>query len=98
MDRVAYAVAYLAFAGVVVSWLVGAWFYAETLLAISAAPDRKKLMSRAMFNWLFVARYLKGTASVHAAKVNKAIVAFFVCLTIAVAAFSVAINLERVSR
>ena len=44
------------------------------------------------------ARRLQGAAAAHAAKVNKALVAFFACLMVAVAAISVATNLARVSR
>ena len=98
MATFAYILAFLAVAGAVVSWFAGAWFYIQTLRAISADPVQRGLMTRAVFAWMFTVKHLQGDASTHAAKVNKAIVAFFACLMVAVAAISVATNLARVSR
>ena len=97
MDQLAYGLASLAVAGAVASWIAGAWFYVRTLRAVSATPQRG-LMLQAIVAWPFVLGKLKGAAADHSAKVNKALVAFFACLMIAVAAFSVATNLARVSR
>ena len=41
---------------------------------------------------------LKGAAAEHAARVNKALVAFMACLMIAAAAWSAAANLHRFAR
>ncbi len=98
MSYLAYGVAFLAFAGVLASWLIGAWSYVQTLRAISAEPEQRGLMLRAIVSWPFVLGRLKGAAAEHTAKVNKALVAFFACLMIAIAAFSVATNLARISR
>ena len=97
MDQLAFGLSGLALAGAVASWIAGAWYYVQTLHAISATPERG-LMLRAVVAWPFVLGRLKGEAAEHSAKVNKALVAFFACLMIAVAAFSVATNLARVSR
>jgi hypothetical protein len=91
-------VASLAFIGAIVSWIVGAWFYARTLRALGAERDQTRLAWLAIVAWPFALGRLKGAAAVHAANVNKALVAFLACLMLAVAATSVATNLARVSR
>ena len=48
--------------------------------------------------WPFAAGRLQGEAAAHASAVNKALVAFFACLIVAVSAISVATNLARVPR
>jgi hypothetical protein len=97
MAQLAYIVAGLAIAGAVACWIAGAVFYVRTLRAISHDPQQKGLMARAMFNWMFTAGRLQGAAGAHAATVNKAIVAFLVCLIVAAAAISAGTNLARVS-
>jgi hypothetical protein len=110
-------VAFLAFAGALASWIVGAWFYARTLRALAAERGQTRLSAcsgevgtgsptrtcatqewLAIVAWPFALGRLKGAAAAHAAKVNKALVAFLACLMLAVAATSVATNLARVSR
>jgi hypothetical protein len=88
MQAVAHVIAVLAIAGAVVSWGVGAWFYVQTLRAISDVTDGRGLMLRAIFSWMFVAGRLRGEAVEHSTRVNKAIVAFLVCLTVAIVAIS----------
>jgi hypothetical protein len=95
--HLAYILAVLAVAGAMTSWFAGAWFYVQTLRAISAAPGRSGLMLRAFVAWPFALNRLHGEAAAQAVKVNKAMVAFLACLTVAVAAISVATNLARVS-
>jgi hypothetical protein len=97
MAQLAYIVAGLAIAGAVACWIAGAVFYVRTLRAISQDPQPKGQMARAMFNWMFTAGRLRGAAGAHAATVNKAIVAFLVCLIVAAAAISAGTNLARVS-
>jgi hypothetical protein len=46
---------------------------------------------------MFTAGRLQGAAGVHASTVNKALVAFLVCLVVAISAISVGTNLARVS-
>ena len=91
-------VASLAFIGAIASWIVGAWFYARTLRALGADRGQTGFAWLAIVAWPFALGRLKGAAAVHAAKVNKALVAFLACLMLAVAATSVATNLARVSR
>ncbi len=102
MAQFAFIVVYLALAGALASWVAGAWFYARTLRALAAERGQARPASLAvvcaMVAWPFVLGRLKGAAAAHAAQVNKALVAVFACLTVAVAATSVATNLARVSR
>ncbi|MPZ36899.1 MAG: hypothetical protein GEU95_02360 [Rhizobiales bacterium] len=98
MAQAAYIVAGLAVAGAVASWIVGATFYVRTLREISGTPGQRGLVVRAIVAWPFAIGRLQGEAAVHASTVNKALVAFFACLIVAVSAVSVATNLARVSR
>jgi hypothetical protein len=95
MAQLAFIVVYLALAGAIASWIAGGWFYMRTLRALA---NERELPWFAVVAWPFALGRLKGAATVHAAKVNKALVAFLACLTVAVAATSVATNLARVSR
>jgi hypothetical protein len=94
MATAATVVAIIALAGAVASWIVGAVYFVRTL----AATDDTKVRWLAVVGWLFVTSRLKGAAAEHAARVNKAVVAFIVCLIIAAAAWSVAANLQRFAR
>ena len=98
MAHVAYIVAGLAVAGAVASWIAGAVFYVRTLQAISQDPQQKGLMARAIFNWMFTVGRLQGAAAAHASMVNKALVAFLVCVIVVVVAISVGTNLARISQ
>jgi hypothetical protein len=72
-------------------------FYVRTMRALSHDGQRAQ-MWKAVVAWPFFARQATGAAAEHASKVNKALVAFFTCLMIAVAATSLATNLSRLSR
>jgi hypothetical protein len=98
MVLLAWTVAFLALAGALASWIAGAWFFAQTLHALAADRERPRLVWLAVATWPFAIGRLEGAAAAHAARVNKALVAFFACLTVAVAATSVATNLARISR
>jgi hypothetical protein len=102
MAQLAFIVVYLALAGALISWIIGAWFYARTLNALAVdrnrTPSSRFALVTALVAWPFARGRLEGAATSHAAYVNKALIAFFACLTIAVAATSVATNLARVSR
>jgi hypothetical protein len=102
MAQLAFIVLYLALAGALASWVAGAWFYVRTLRALAAEGGPTPLtwgaMVVAILAWPFALARLKGAAAAHAAPVNKALVAFLACSTLAVAATSVATNLARVSR
>ena len=97
MSTLATIVAVMALIGAVVSWVFGAVSYARTLRVLSSEGNRK-LMWRAVFAWLFASRQMTGQAAVYSSNVNKALVAFFTCLMIAAAAFSLSVNLSRLSR
>ena len=97
MVQAAYIVAGLAVLGAIASWIVGALYYVRSLRAMSQREPRGLLL-RAVVAWPFTISRLRGGAATTAATVNKALLAFFVCLMIAVSAISVATNLARVSR
>lgn len=93
MSSVAFAVVFLALAGAVASWIAGAYFFVRTLSTLGAS----EAWYTATF-WLFARKKLQGAAAEDAAKVNKAVVAFLVCILVAVAAISVATNLQRIAK
>jgi hypothetical protein len=97
MATAAYIVIGLAAAGAIASWIVGAIFYVRTLGALRSDPQQRDLVPRAIFAWMFTAGRLQGEASANASIVNKAIVAFLVCVIVAATAISLAANLARVS-
>ena len=86
---------YLAFAGALVSFIAGAVFYARTLRTLGADGSAHWL---AVAAWPFALSRIKGAGAEPAARVNKSLVAFFACLMIAFAAFSVSANLHRVAK
>ena len=88
---------YAALAGAVASWVVGAVSYARCLRSL-AADGGTGAGWLAIVAWPFALKRLKGAAAEHAARTNKALVAFFACLLVAAAATSVATNLHRISR
>jgi hypothetical protein len=98
MVSLAWMVAFLALAGALASWIAGAWFFARTLHALHDGREQPRLIWMLVAAWPFAVARLKGGAAAHAAKVNKALVAFLACLIVAVAATSVATNLARISR
>ncbi len=85
-----------AVAGAVAAWIAGAYFFVQTLRAIDGA-DRAHNTALAIFAWPFATKRLQGAAAEQAARVNKALVAFIVCVMFAAAATSIATNLSRVS-
>ena len=95
-SSIAYAVVYLAIAGAVVSWIVGAVSFVRTLTAIGREDRSTRWL--AVFAWPFAIGRLKGSAAEHAAVVNKALVAFIACIMAAVAATAVATNLARLAK
>jgi len=86
---------YLAFAGALASWIAGAVFYARTLRTLGVDGPANWL---AIAAWPLALSRIKGAAAAPAALVNKSLVAFFACLMIAFAAFSVSANLHRVAK
>jgi hypothetical protein len=94
MSSVAFAVVCLAVAGAVASWIAGAYFFVRTLSTLGSAGEA---FYTAAF-WMFARKKLQGAAAEDAAKVNKAIVAFMVCILVAVVAISVGTNLQRFAK
>jgi hypothetical protein len=97
MATTATIVAVAALIGALVSWVFGAVNFVKTLRILSGQNKRSQ-MWYAMFAWLFASRQMTGESAVYSAKANKALVAFFTCLMIAVAAISLATNLSRLPR
>jgi hypothetical protein len=100
MALLATILAIVALAGAIASWGMGAWFYARARrreAAGDARPTGRDLVI-ALVTWPFARGALAGAAAAERDKINKALVAFFACLMLAVAATSVATNLARVSR
>jgi len=95
MQTVSTILVYLAFAGAVVSWIVGAVFFVRTLHTISG--DRR-LVWLAIVAWPFATSRIKGAGADHAANVNKALVAFMACVLVGVAAFAASANLHRFAK
>jgi hypothetical protein len=98
MVLLASIIASLALIGALASWIAGAWFYARTLRALSMERGQAPAGWLVVVAWPFALKRLEGRTAAHAASINKALVAFFACLTVAAAATSVATNLARVSR
>jgi hypothetical protein len=97
MSTLASIVAVAALIGAVVSWVIGAMNFLQTLRVLSGENNRRQ-MWRAIVAWPFASRDMTGEATIYSSKVNKAIVAFFTCLMIAAAAFALSTNLSRLSR
>ena len=95
MQSVSTILVYLAFAGALASWVVGAVFYLRTL---SALGDDTRTKWLAVVAWPFALARVKGAGPGPAAQVNKALVAFIACTMIAAAAFSVSTNLHRLAK
>lgn len=87
-------VAYVAAAGALASWVVGAVFYARTLAARS--DERRGSAWFLIPLWPFVRGGLGESAS-HGV-LNKALVALMAFVLVAAAAYAVSANLQRLSR
>jgi hypothetical protein len=95
MQTASTIIACLAFAGALASWIVGVVFFVRTLREIAA--DRR-MMWLAVFAWPFATSQIQGAGASHAAKVNKALVAFIACVMVGAAAFSASVNLQRFAK
>ncbi len=87
--------AYLAFAGAIASWIVGAVLCVR---ALSSMPDSKAMVALAVIAWPFTVSRVKGAGAKPAAQVNKALVALIACLLVGTAAFSASANLHRFAK
>ncbi len=95
MPSFATMLAYLAFAGAVVSWIAGAVFCARTLAAM---PGNRGMMFLAPVAWPLAIGRVKSAGEGPASRVNKALVAFIACMLVGVAAFSASTNLHRFAK
>ena len=98
MATMATVLAVIAAIGAVTSWIAGAIFYARTLATLADQGASASLRCLAIIAWPFAVARLQGAAAGHAAKVNKALVAFFACLLVAAAATAAATNLQRFAK
>ncbi|MBX6424718.1 MAG: hypothetical protein IRZ09_02145 [Variibacter sp.] len=97
MGALATGLLVLTLAGAAVSWAVAA-VYGLRILAAVEGPERALRRRLAVAAWPFAATRLQGAADREAAVVNKAIVAFFVCMTLAAITISLATNLNRIMK
>lgn len=96
MGPIATTVFSLAIAGALASWVVGAIYFARAIAAMNdpSGPSRWA----AVVAWPFATKRMKGAAAENAAVVNKAIVAFLICLTLAVLTISLSTNYNRIAK
>jgi len=96
MMTVAIIVSVLFAIAAVACWIYGAVAYAQTLRSVPAGQSDLKWLL--VVGWLFARKRLEGAAAEHAARVNKALVAFIACVMVALSAAALASNLSRFSR
>jgi hypothetical protein len=87
----------LCIAGAFASWVIAA-VYAVRALAALQGPESGRLRFFAMVAWPFAIKRFEGVSAEYAAVVNKAIVAFIVCVILAAATISLSTNFNRISR
>ena len=94
--QIALIIAGLVVAGGVASWIAGAIFCWRMLHA--QQKRNRGLIWLALLAWPFATGRGKGATAAHVARVNKALVTLFACVTVGVAAWSLAANLQRIAR
>ena len=85
MAAIAFLVAYVAVAGAFVCWFAGVYYFWKTQTALG--PEQGHLRMMTFVAWPLAVGRLSGAARESANKVNKALVAFFLCLFVAMGAF-----------
>lgn len=93
---IAFTMVFLAAAGVVVSWVVGAVYYGRSMAAVGR--DDGALQGLAILAWPFALGRVKGATTADATVINKALVALMACMMALVAATAVATNLARIAK
>jgi hypothetical protein len=96
MEKIAFLLSYVAAVGMVASYLV-ATFAAARAPEGAAAGDRVLRIVSALI-WPLTGRRREGMPPDQAALLNKAVVAFMVCLLVAAASWTAAANLHRIAR
>ena len=94
MGRFGVAVLVLLLAGAAASWIIGAMAFARGRSAI----EGRRASWLAAAAWPFGMAELRDAAPEQASVLNKAMVAFIICLTLAVTTVSLSTNLNRLSR
>jgi hypothetical protein len=97
MATIATIVAVAALIGAVASWLYGAWNFVCMLRVLSGQSSPGQI-AYALVAWPFVSRPVTEATAIHAAQINKSLVAFIGCVMLAVTAISLSTNLSRLSR
>ena len=96
MGALAIGVLCLLLAGALASWAVAA-VYGIRAVAASDPSHVSALRRLAVVAWPFGANRISGRSAENAAVVNKAVIVFMVCLTLAVVTISLSTNLNRIA-
>lgn len=86
----------LSIAGAIASWIVGAIYFARCLALLDASAGASRWALAVA--WPFSLSRLRGAAGEHAGVVNKAIIVFIVCVTLAVLTISLSTNYNRIAK
>ena len=78
-------------------WVAGVVYYIRALRALSGSGQSSQIW-KAMFSWISFSRQATGPAAAHAAKVNKALIAFLACVVIVATAAMLAAGMSQPSR
>ena len=78
---IAFLVAYVAIAAAVICWFAAMYYYVRTHAELG--PEQAHLRLMTLVAWPFAVGRLSGAARESANNVNKALVAFFLCLFVA---------------
>ena len=94
MPSLSTILAYVGFAGALVSWIAGAAICARALMA---QGGNRGMVLLTPFAWPLIGR-AKRASEAAAAQLNKALVAFITCMLIGTAAFAASANLSRFAK
>jgi len=95
MPSLSTILAYLGFAGALVSWIVGAAICARTLVM---QRGNRALALLSPIAWPFALSRVRRGGGAAAARLNKALVAFIACMLLGTAAFAASANLSRFAK
>ena len=85
MAAISFLVTYVAIAAAIVSWIVALYYFWKAQMQLG--PEQGHLRFMTFVAWPFAVSRLVGAARDSASKVNKAIVAFFLSLFVAMGAW-----------
>jgi hypothetical protein len=95
MPGISTILAYLGFAGALASWIAGAVFCAQALMA---ERGNRVMAFLSPIAWPFALSRVRRLGEAAAARLNKALVAFIACMLLGTAAFAAAANLSRFAK